>query len=84
MKKLKTITKVKIVIAIVCTLVAISLCIAVTNEWKSQGVTMPFSLVAGCLVYIAGSIGLYIGCTQLAEWIDYWFGNGDIYYKRRK
>lgn len=84
MKKIKTITKVKILLAIVCTLVAIGLCIAVCHEWKAQGCDMPFSLFAGCAFYTVGSVGLYIGCAQFAEWIDYWFFNGDEYYKGRK
>ena len=81
MKKLKTINKVKIVLAIVCTIVAVILCIAVLNEWEAQGCNMPFSKWAGCIVYIVGSIGLYIGCVQFADWIDYWFFNGDEYYR---
>lgn len=78
---MKTIKKVKIFLAIVCTLIAIGLCIAVCNEWKAQGVDMPFSLWAGCIVYVAFSVVLYIGGMELAKLIDYWFSNGDEYYK---
>ena len=74
---MKTIKKVKIFLAIVCTLIAISLCISVCNEWKAQGVEMPFSMWAGCIVYVAFSM-------ELAKLIDYWFGNGDEYYKGRR
>ena len=79
---MKTAKRIKLAWAVVCTIIAIALCIAVCHEWKAQGVDMPFSLAAGCIVYIVGSIGLYIGCVQFAEWIDYWFFNGDEYYKK--
>lgn len=81
---MKTIKKIKILLAAICTMVAIALCVAVCREWEAQGCDMMYSKVAGCIVYIAGSVGLYIGCVQLAEFIDYWFGNGDIYYKGRR
>ena len=81
---MKTIKKIKILLAAICTMVAIALCVAVCREWEAQGCDMVYSKVAGCIVYIAFSVGLYIGCVQLAEFIDYWFGNGDIYYKGRR
>ena len=81
---MKTVNRIKLFWAIVCTLIAIGLCIAVTNEWKSQGVTMPFSLVAGCLFYCTCSIGLYIGGKELIDFIDYWWFNGDEYYKKNR
>ena len=84
MKKLKTITKAKIFLSIVCTIIAIFLCIGVCHEWKAQGCDMPFSLAAGCVSYIIGAIVLYMFGKDVAEWIDYWFFNGDEYYKGRK
>ena len=81
---MKTITKVKIGLAVVCTIIAISLCIAVCHEWKAQGLDMPFSLFAGCAVYIVGSLGLYVGCVQFAKFIDYWLFNGDEYYPKER
>lgn len=84
MKTIKTIKKVKILLAVICTMVAIALCVAVCREWEAQGCDMTYSKVAGCIVYIAFSVGFYIGCAQFAEWLDYWFGNGDIYYKGKR
>ena len=43
---------------------------------------MLFSMIAGCIVYIAGSVGLYIGGKELLDYIDYWWFNGDEYYKK--
>lgn len=81
---MKTAKKIKIIWAIVCTLIAIGLCIAVVHEWKAQGVTMPFSLIAGCLVYCAGSAGLYICGKEFVNLLDYTFGDDNEYYKGRK
>ncbi len=81
---MKTIKKIKILWAVICIMVAIALCVAVCREWTDISDTKPLSIIAGCIVYIAGSIALYIGGKGLAEWIDYWFGNGDIYYKGKR
>ena len=81
---MKTAKRLKIAWAVFCTLLAIGLCIAVYHEWTSLGCTKLFSIVAECIVYCAGCVGLYIGGKELAEFIDYWWGNGDIYYKGRK
>ena len=81
---MKTIKRFKIALAAFCTLLAIGLCIAVYKEWSSLGCTKTFSIVAECIVYCAGCVGLYIGGKELAGFIDYWWGNGDIYYKGRK
>ena len=81
---MKTAKRIKIFWAIVCALVAIALCVAVCREWEAKGCDMLFSKIAGCIVYIAGSIGLFIGGKELVDFIDYWFGNGDIYYKGRR
>ena len=45
---------------------------------------MMFSLVAGCIVYCAGCVGLWIGGKELVDYADYLFGNGDEYYKGGK
>ena len=79
---MKTSKKIKIGWAVICAIVAVSLCIAVINEWTNQGVTMPFSKWAGCIVYAALSYGLYLFGVDVAEWIDYWWFNGDEYYKK--
>ncbi len=79
---MKTSKRIKIGWAVFCTIVAIALCVAVVSEWKAQGVDMMFSLVAGCIVYCAGFVGLWIGGKELVDFIDYWFGNGDEYYKK--
>ena len=81
---MKTIKRFKIALAAFCTLLAIGLCIAVYKEWSALGCTKTLSIVAECIVYCAGCVGLYIGGKELAEFIDYWWGNGDIYYKGRK
>lgn len=81
---MKTAKRIKLFWAIVCTIIAIVLCIAVWNQWKAYGCTMIFSLVAECIVYCAGSVGLFIGGKELVDFIDYHFGNGDIYYKGGK
>ena len=81
---MKTIKKFQILWAIVCTMIAIALCVAVCREYQSVEGDMLFSKVAGCLVYIAGCVGLYVGVMEFANFIDYWWGNGDIYYKGRK
>ena len=81
---MKTITRFKIVWAVFCTIVAIAVCIAVWNEWHEQGCTKVFSMVAGWIVYCAGAVGLYICGKEFAEWVQYWFGNGPIYYKGKK
>ena len=81
---MKTAKRIKIFWAIVCALVAIALCVAVCREWEAQGCDMLFSKIAGCIVYIAGSLVLFIGGNELVDFIDYWFGNGDIYYKGRR
>ena len=78
------IKRIKIAWAVICTLIAIGLCIAVCHEWNAQGDCKPFSMIAGCIVYIAGSVGLFICGKEFADYIDYWFGNGDIYYKGGK
>ena len=79
---MKTSKKIKIGWAVICAIVAVSLCIAVINEWKAQGCTMEFSLVAGCIVYIAGSVALWIAGKEFVDFIDYWWFNGDEYYKK--
>lgn len=81
---MRTSKRIKIAWAVICAIIAIALCIAVTNEWKAQGDTMLFSMVAGCLVYCAGSVGLWICGKELVDFIDYWWFNGDEYYKGRK
>ena len=81
---MKTIKKFKIVWAIVCAIVAVVLCIAVYNEWTHQADCKVFSMIACCLIYCAGSVGLFFLGKESAEWIDYWFLNGDIYYKGNK
>ena len=81
---MKTIKRFKIALAAFCTLLAIGLCITVYKEWSALGCTKTFSIVAECIMYCAGCVGLYIGGKELAEFIDYWWGNGDIYYKGRK
>ena len=79
---MKAIKKFKILWAFICTIVAILLCVAVCREWSAQGCNMLFSKIAGCAVYIAGCVGIYFGGKELAEFINYWFGNGDVYYKQ--
>ena len=81
---MKTAKRLKIAWAVFCTLLAIGLCIAVYHEWTSLGCTKLFSIVAECIVYCAGCIGLFIGGKELVDYIDYWFGNGDIYYKNKR
>ena len=81
---MKTAKRLKIAWAVFCTLLAIGLCIAVYHEWTSLGCTKLFSIVAECIVYCAGSVGLFIGGKELVDFIDYHFGNGDIYYKGGK
>ena len=81
---MKTIKRIKIALAIICTLIAIGLCIAVCKEWNAQGDCKPFSMVAGCLVYIAGSVGLFILGKEVVEFIDYWHGKDNIYYKGKR
>ena len=81
---MKTAKRVKIAWAVFCTLVAIGLCIVVYKEWNALGCTKIFSIVAECIVYSAGCVGLFIGGKELVDYIDYWFGNGDIYYKGRR
>ena len=81
---MKTAKRIKLEWAVFCTIIAIALCIAVCHEWKAQGCDMPFSLAAGCVSYIIGAIVLYMFGKDVAEWIDYWFFNGDEYYKGRK
>lgn len=81
---MKTAKRIKLAWAVFCTIIAIALCIAVCHEWKAQGCDMPFSLAAGCVSYIIGAIVLYMFGKDVAEWIDYWFFNGDEYYKGRK
>ena len=81
---MKTAKRIKIGWAVFCTIVAIALCVAVVSEWKAQGVCMPFSLAAGCIVYCAGCVGLFILGKEAVDFIDYHFGNGDIYYKGGK
>lgn len=78
---MKTAKRLKIAWAVFCTLLAIGLCIAVYYEWTSLGCTKLFSIVAECIVYCAGCVGLFIGGKELVDYIDYWWGNGDIYYK---
>lgn len=78
---MKTAKRLKIAWAVFCTLLAIGLCIAVYHEWTSLGCTKLFSIVAECIVYCAGCVGLFIGGKELVDYIDYWWGNGDIYYK---
>ena len=79
---MKTAKRLKIAWAVFCTLLAIGLCIAVYHEWTSLGCTKLFSIVAECIVYCAGCVGLFIGGKELVNYIDYWFGNGDEYYKK--
>jgi preprotein translocase subunit SecF len=79
---MKTITRFKIVWAVFCAIVAIAVCIAVWNEWHEQGCTKVFSMVADWIVYCAGSVGLYICGKELVDFIDYWWFNGDEYYKK--
>ena len=81
---MKTAKRIKIGWAVFCTILAIALCVAVASEWKAQGVDMMFSLVAGCIVYCAGCVGLWIGGKELVDYADYLFGNGDEYYKGGK
>ena len=81
---MKTIKKFKILWAFICTLVAITLCVAVCREWNAQGCDMLFSKIAGCIVYIACSVGLYVGGKELADFYNYWWGDGGIYYKGRR
>lgn len=81
---MKTAKRIKIGWAVFCTIVAIAICVAVINEWKAQGVCMPFSMVAGCLFYCAGCVGMFILGKEAVDFIDYWFGNGDIYYGPKK
>ena len=81
---MKTIKRLKIAWAVFCALVAIALCIAVCHEWNAQGDCKPFSMVAGCLVYIAGSVGLFILGKDVVEFIDYWHGEDNIYYKGKR
>ena len=78
---MKTAKRLKIAWAVFCTLLAIGLCIAVYHEWTSLGCTKLFSIVAECIVYCAGCVGLFIGGKELVDYIDYWWGDGDIYYK---
>ena len=78
---MKTAKRLKIAWAVFCTLLALGLCIAVYHEWTSLGCTKLFSIVAECIVYCAGCVGLFIGGKELVDYIDYWWGNGDIYYK---
>jgi hypothetical protein len=79
---MKTAKRIKIGWAVICAILAIALCVAVVNEWNSQGVLMPFSMVAGCLFYCAGCVGLFICGKELVDFIDYWWFNGDEYYKK--
>ena len=81
---MKTSKRIKLAWAVICAIIAIALCIAVCHEWKAQGCDMPFSLAAGCVSYIIGASVLYMFGKDVAEWIDYWFFNGDEYYKGRK
>ena len=81
---MKTAMRPKIAWAVFCTLLAIGCCIAVYHEWGAQGCTKLFSMFAGCLTYIIGCVGLFIGGKELVDYIDYWFGNGDMYYKGGK
>ena len=81
---MKTSKRIKIVWAVICAIIAIALCIAVTNEWKAQGLCMPFSMVAGCLFYCAGCVGLFILGKEAVDFIDYWWFNGEDYYKGGK
>ena len=79
---MKTAKRIKLAWAVVCTIIAIALCIAVCNEWKAQGVDMRFSFIAACLFYCAGCVGLWICGKELVDFIDYWWFNGDEYYKK--
>ena len=81
---MKTAKRIKLAWAVICTVIAIALCIAVWNQWKALGLCMPFSMAADCLFYCAGCVGLWIGGKELVDFIDHWFGNGDEYYKGRK
>ena len=81
---MKTSKRIKLAWAVICAIIAIALCIAVTNEWKAQGVTMPFSMVAGCLFYCACCVGLFILGKEAVDFVDYRRFNGDEYYKGRK
>lgn len=81
---MKTIKRLKIAWATFCGMLAIVLCIAVYKEWSALGCTKLFSIVAECIVYTAGCVGLFIGGKELADFIDYWWGNGDIYYKGKR
>ena len=79
---MKTSKRIKIAWAVICTIAAIILCVLVVNVWKSQGVSMPFSIVAGCLFCCAGCVGLFIFGKDAVDFIDYWWSNGDEYYKK--
>ena len=79
---MKTAKRIKLAWAVVCTIFAIVLCIAVWNQWKAYGCTMIFSIVAECIVYCAGCVGLWICGKELVDFIDYWWFNGDEYYKK--
>ena len=81
---MKTAKRIKLAWAVVCTIIAIVLCIAVWNQWKAYGCMMIFSLVAECVVYCAGCACLWIGGKEFVDFMDHWFGNGDEYYKGRK
>ena len=74
---MKTSKRIKIGWAVFCTIVAIALCVAVVSEWKAQGVDMMFSLVAGC-------VGMFILGKEAVDFIDYWWFNGEDYYKGGK
>lgn len=80
---MKTSKRIKIGWAVFCIIVAITLCVAVVSEWQAQGVSMPFSMVADCIVYCAGCVVLFILGKKAVDFVDYLWFNGDEYYKGR-
>lgn len=79
----KRINKSKVVAAIACGILATIICVSVCIQWKAQGCGF-WSLFAACMFYTVGCYGLYIFCREVIDYIQYWFGNGDEYYKGRK
>ena len=79
----KRINKSKVVAAIVCGILASIICVSVCIQWHAQGCGF-WSLFAAVAFYTVGCWGLYIFISEIIDWVQYWFGNGDIEYKGRK
>lgn len=74
---------VKIISAIVCGLVAITLCIAVGIYWSKLGCSF-WSLIAECVFYTMGCVGAYICIVQFIERTFFWLDKDNVHYKNTK